>query len=202
MKIDLSKSSHILFFVVLLPAFALSVGWLVARQLPEVPFWVETISPLGAYGLLYALFERRLWHWPVFRWLGIVSVPDLRGRWVGEQLSSYKKENGKPLTSRVVLEIEQTFSGIQTHAYYHRWNGSHSASCFLHIDGQQYLVIVFESEPGVHHNGDEKAHKGLTRLSFNATDGVLAGSYFNSNGNVGELRLKRTSKRLLRRFAA
>jgi SMODS-associating 2TM, beta-strand rich effector domain len=200
-KIDLSKTSHILFFVVFLPAIALGMGWAIARALPALPFWVETISPLGAYGLLYAFFERVAWHWPMFRALGIVQAPDLRGRWTGEQLSSYKDANGKPVTSYAVLEIQQTFTGITTKTYYHRWNGSHSASCFLHIDGELYLVIIFESEPGVRHDGSDKAHKGVARLCYRHDENLITGTYFNSNGNFGELKLKRKSRRLLHRFA-
>jgi hypothetical protein len=202
MKIDLGKSSHILFFIVLLPAISYGVGWAFSQQFPDLPFWVEGLSPLGVYALLYAGFERTAWHWPVFRWLGIVQVPDLRGRWTGDQLSSFKKENGKPITSYTVLEVTQTFSGVQTKTYYHRWTDSHSPSCFLNIEGQLYLVILFESEPGVRHDGTDTAHKGVARLQYLPDEKVIVGNYFNSNGNYGEIRLKRRSRKLLHRFAA
>jgi hypothetical protein len=200
-KIDLSKASHVLFFVVFLPAVAFGIGWGFARVFSGLPFWVETISPLGAYGLLYAFFERVAWRWPPFRLLGIVSVPDLRGRWEGEQLSSYKDSRGKPLASHVVLEVRQTFSAVSTCTYYHRWNDAHSASCFLDIEGQLYLVIIFESEPGIRHDGSDKAHKGVARLSYIPEQKVIRGTYFNSNGNFGEITLRSKGRRLLHRFA-
>ena len=54
--IDLKKTGHILFFVVLLPAISFGIGWLFAELIPSAPFWVETLSPLAAYGILYGLF--------------------------------------------------------------------------------------------------------------------------------------------------
>jgi ribosomal protein S18 acetylase RimI-like enzyme len=201
MKIDLSKAGHVLFFIVFLPAVALAIGWGFAKVLPVLPFWAETISPLGAYGLLYAFFERMAWHWPIFRILGVVRAPDLRGRWVGEQLSSHKDAHGKPVASRTVLEVQQTFTGITAKAYYHRWSAAHSASSFLDIEGALYLVIIFESEPGVRHDGGDRAHKGLARLRYNSEDQTITGTYFNSNGNFGEITLNRKSRRLLHRFA-
>jgi SMODS-associating 2TM, beta-strand rich effector domain len=203
-KIDLSKTSHILFFVVFLPFVSFGIGWAVTHIVPaNLPFWVETISPLGAYGLLYAFFDRSAWHWPLFRWLGIVTMPDIRGRWEGPQLSYFKKANGKPTRSFVVLEIVQTFSSITTKSYYHRWNDAHSASCFLDIDGQLYLVILFESAANMRHDGGgTTANQGVNRLQYLPDDKMLVGSYFNNTGNIGEVRLHRTGRKLLHRFAA
>lgn len=200
MKIDLSKTSHILFFIVLLPVLSFGVGWAFSRQFPALPFWVEGLSPLGAYALLYAFFERFAWHWPVFRWLGVVTVPDVRGRWEGQQISSFKDSHGKPIASYTVLEVEQTFTGVTTQTYYHRWSDSHTASCFLRIEGQLYLVVLFESEPGVRHDGSATAHKGVARLCYRKDEGIITGTYFNTNGNFGELKLQRKSRRLLHRF--
>lgn len=202
MKIDLSRTSHILFFVVFLAAVSFCAGWGFAQAFPDLPFWIEGLSPLGAYGLLYSLFDRFAWHWPVFRALGIVTIPDVRGRWEGEQLSSYKSSNGKPVRSHTVLEIEQTFSTITTKTYYYRWNDAHAASCFLNIDGVQFLTIIFESEPGVRHEGGGVANKGVARLQYLPKEKLIVGNYFNTSGNYGELKLHRVNRRLLRRFSA
>jgi hypothetical protein len=202
MKIDLSKSSHILFFILFLPAVSFGAGWAFTHALPNWPFWLEGISPIGVYVLLYTFFERTAWHWPVFRALGIVSVPDLRGRWEGEQFSSYKGSNGKPVRSYAVLEVQQTFSGVSAKTYYYRWTTGHAASTFMEIEGHNYLMIIFESEPGVHHRGDSTANKGVGRLEYLPGDKLLIGTYFNTSGNHGELKLHRTGRKLLHRFTA
>lgn len=178
------------------------MGWAFVTALPGWPFWLEGLSPLGVYGILYAFFERVAWHWPVFRGLGIATTPDVRGRWEGEQLSSFRSSNGKPVQSRVVLEVQQTFSSISTTTYYYRWNDAHSASSFLEMDGQPYLVIIFESEPGVHHKGAGVANKGVARLRYLPNEKLILGTYFNTSGNHGELKLHRTSRTLLHRFTA
>ena len=64
MGIDLKKTSHVLFFIVFLPTVSFAIGWFFALLLPEVPFWVETLSPLAVYGLLYGFFDTHAWHWP------------------------------------------------------------------------------------------------------------------------------------------
>lgn len=54
MGVNLNKTSHILFFIVALPAISFGAGYGFSQLFPNVPFWVETLSPLGAYGLLYS----------------------------------------------------------------------------------------------------------------------------------------------------
>lgn len=191
MGIDLKKTGHVLFFVVILPAVSYGIGWAFVRLFPNLPFWVEGISPLGAYGLLYGFFEKYAWHWPIFRWLGIVTTPDVRGRWLGEQVSSFTDDTGKNRTSRVIMEIEQTFSDITATTYYKSWQSTRTVSSFITADGACTLFIMFESEPKVAYQGDATAHKGVTRLT-QQPDGTLDGTYFNANGHHGELHFKRT----------
>jgi hypothetical protein len=201
MRIDLDKPTHVLFFIVLLPAISFGMGWAFIAAFPNWPFWLEGLSPMVVYALLYGGFERVAWHWPVFKWLGIVTVPDLRGRWVGEQISSYKDKNGKPVISRVVLEVVQTFSRVSAKTYYYRWDMTHTSSTFLEIEGELYLVLIFESEPGVNHTGGA-ANKGVGRLRYLPEEQLIVGTYFNTSGNHGELQLRRRSRRLLGRFTA
>lgn len=195
MNVDLKKTSHILFFVVFLPGVSLGIGWVFVQLLPNAPFWVETLSPLGAYGLLYGLFDRFLWHWPIFRLLGITSCPDVRGRWLGDQVSSWKGEDGKHRTSRVILEIKQTFSGLEACTYYYKWHSNLSVAEFVQIQNQPTLVMLFEAEPKADYDGTAKAHKGVMKLIKNP-DSTLTGTYFNAEGNSGELAFRRTNYKI------
>lgn len=199
MGINLNKTTHILFFVVLLPAISLGIGYGFATVFPDVPFWVETISPLAAYGLLYSFFEKHAWHWSIFRWLGVVAIPDLRGRWLGEQISSFRDTNGKPRKSRVIMEVEQTFSTIKVHTYYKNWQTTHSLSSFIQIEDECILFVMFETVPRVHYEGEAAAHKGVIRLA-QLPDARLTGTYFNAEGRSGELTFKRTRYTLHKTF--
>lgn len=199
MQIDLTKQSHILFFVVFLPLVSLSIGWLCAQLVPNPPFWLETISPLAAYGILFSLFDNIIWHWPLFRWLGIVSCPDVRGRWLGKQLSSFKDEGGNHITSRVIMEVEQTFSQLHVAMYYYKWRSSISAAQFIRINDTPTMIIMFDADPKADYDGGATAHQGLTKLT-QLPDKTLAGTYFNGNGNRGELSFRRTDYKLYRTF--
>jgi hypothetical protein len=199
MTIDFRKQSQILFFAAFLPALSIGIGWLFAQLVPRAPFWVETVSPLAAYGLLFSFFDKTAWHWPVFRRFGIVTVPDVRGRWVGEQISSYKNQQGKHIKSRVILEIDQTFSRIQAATYYAHWHSSISVAQFVDIGGTPTLLILFDAQPSAHYDGDATAHKGVTKLS-QQPDKTLQGSYFNASGRHGELHFRRTRYTLHQTF--
>jgi hypothetical protein len=199
MGINLQKTSHILFFIVILPAISFGIGWLFALAFPSVPFWVETISPLAAYGLLYSLFEKHMWHWPVFRWLGIVSAPDVRGRWLGEQVSSFKDKNGKPIKSRVIMEIVQTFSGVKLETYYKNWHNEQCIASFILVESECTLFVMFDAAPKASYDGDASAHKGVMRLT-QQSPGRLIGTYFNGAGRHGEMSFKRTRYTLHRTF--
>jgi len=191
MGVNLNKTSHILFFVVLLPSISFGAGYGFTLLFPNVPFWVETLSPLGAYGLLYTLFEKYMWHWPLFRIFGIVSIPDVRGRWLGEQTSSFKDNNGKSRKSRVIMEVEQTFSTVRVNTYYKNWQTTHSLSSFIAIEDECILFIMFETTPRIEYEGEASAHKGVMRL-IQLPDKKLVGTYFNAEGRSGELSFKRT----------
>jgi len=199
MGVNLSKTSHILFFVVILSAVSFGAGYGFSQLFSDVPFWVETLSPLGAYGLLYTLFEKYIWHWPIFRIFGIVSIPDVRGRWLGEQTSSFKDTNGKLRKSRVIMEIEQTFSTIKVNTYYKNWQTTHSLSSFITIENECILFIMFETTPRIEYDGEASAHKGVIRLT-QLPDKKLIGTYFNAEGRSGELSFKRTRYTLHQTF--
>ncbi len=201
MGINLNKTSHIIFFVVLLPAISFGVGYGFSLLFPNVPFWVETLSPLGAYALLYSFFEKHAWHWSLFRLLGIVSMPDVRGRWLGEQLSSFTDSSGKPRKSRVIMEIEQTFSGVKVTTYYKNWQTTHTISSFILVGDECTLFVMFETTPRVGHDLEATAHKGVIRLT-QRPDKKLVGTYFNAEGRSGELTFKRTRYTLHKTFEA
>lgn len=192
MSIDFRKTSHIIFFAAFLPAISFGIGWGFVQLFPSLPFWVEGISPLTAYGLLFGFFDKIAWHWPLFRWLGIVSVPDIRGRWLGEQVSSFTSETGKHIKSRVIMEVVQTFSSLSVCTYYQRWSSKVTVAEFVELEGTPTLFMMFDAEPKVSFETEaSNAHKGVSKLT-RQPDGRLTGTYFNANGHHGELTYRRT----------
>lgn len=89
---------------VLLAVIAIAVtaafAFLARTQSWEVPFWVETPSVMGVYGLARLAFDHTLWRW-------FSRGPDLAGEWVGTVRSSHNDTE-----VRVHVRIQQTWSRI------------------------------------------------------------------------------------------
>lgn len=200
MGVNLSKTSNVIFFAAILPLASYFIARGFHQLFPDIPFWMETISPLFAYGVLYALFEKYLWHWRIFKFFGLVNVPDLRGRWKGKQRSSYK-ENGSNIEIPSCLEISQTFSKIIVRACYERSQSQSVVANFAELNGENYLFYTYDSEPNSLKSGTMQAHKGTVKLKYLPKEKKLIGAYFNSIGNGGELEFEFEQYDLLGRFA-
>lgn len=200
MKIDFAKLSHILFFAGFLPLLSILLSWIFFKLVPNPPFWLETLSPLVAYGLLYSLFEKYYWCWKIFRILGVVSFPDLHGRWRGKQRSSYK-QNGVNVEVQSFLEISQTFSKLLVRAYYEKSQSESVSANFTEVNGESYLFYTYDNEPNSLKSGTMEAHKGTIKLKYLPKENRLIGSYFNSIGNRGEVDFDFEQYDLIYRFA-
>jgi len=200
MKINFTKTSHILFFAGILPVLSLFVSWIFYKLLPNPPFWLETISPVFAYVLIYSIFEKWLWRWKIFSWFGIVEFPDLCGRWKGKQRSSHK-ENGNNVEIPSCLEILQTFSKIIVCACYERSQSQSVVANFAELNGNNYLFYTYDNEPNSLKSGTMQARKGTVKLKYLPKEKKLIGNYFNSIGNSGEVEFEFEQYNLLGRFA-
>lgn len=200
MGVNLTKTSNIIFFAVVLPLASYFIALVFYQLFPNVPFWMETISPLFAYGVLYALFEKYAWHWRIFGFFGVVSVPDLRGHWKGKQRSSHQ-ENGNNVEIPSCLEISQTFSKIILCACYERSQSQSVAANFAELNGENFLFYTYDNEPNSLKSGTMQAHKGTVKLKYLPKKKKLIGSYFNSIGNSGEVEFEFEQYDLLGGFA-
>ena len=199
MGVNLSKKAHIIFFAALLPVSCVFISWRVFELFPQLPFWMETISPLLAYGILYSLFEKYAWHWGIFRLFGIVNVPDLRGRWLGKQRSSHQV-NGKNIEVPACIEISQNFSRIIVRACYKRSQSESVIANFKELNEVTYLFYTYDNEPNSLKSGTMEAHKGSIKLKYLPREKRLIGNYFNSIGNHGEADFKYEKRDLMGRF--
>lgn len=199
MRVNFKKTSHILFFAVVLPALSWGLSWALYKLIPNPPFWLETISPLYAYTILYSFFEKRFWHWKLFKTFGIVDFPDLRGRWRGMQLSSHK-ENDKNVEVISYLEIYQTFSEIFIRSFYEKSQSESVVANFARSHGESYLFYSYDNEPNSLKLGTMQMHKGTVKLRY-FPQKKLIGAYFNSIGNSGDANFEFEQSDLIGRFA-
>jgi SMODS-associating 2TM, beta-strand rich effector domain len=138
-------------------AIVLASNLLISMFWGSLPPWVETPSVIGTLVLLYSAFDSYLWHWPIFRWLGIIDFPDLRGRWSGMITSSWRAGQ-----SRAVLEIVQTSSFIMVALYaMDSHSESRTADFEIRRDGQPMLHYIYENIPTPTATGTMKPMKVL-----------------------------------------
>jgi hypothetical protein len=157
----------------------------------EIPWWVELPSILAIYEGLFALFDRRLWRWRVFRLLGWVRVPNLNGCWDGDGSSSHASTRYQP-----TLEIRQTWTKLCV-LLDTELSESHSlvGSIALNSAGGPTISYQYENQRKPSALPTMKGHRGTTTLMLkDKPDGqVLAGPYYTDpeRGTHGELRFKR-----------
>lgn len=166
----------------------------------DIPSWLEVPGGIGIAGLLFSLFDKYFWAWPIFRWLGLIDFPDLRGRWEGEIVSSYENEK---TTLPAVIEIKQTSSSIQVYLYAEESKSkSLSTSLEKDDDGVDLLRYGYINQPDSLSIDSMHIHYGSAQLRYYSDMEQLTGEYFTSKERVthGKLIFNYSSKELLGRF--
>ena len=200
MSINFTKPSHIAFFGAVIPL----ASWIISQKffslLPDWPNWLEGLSPIAVYGLIYFLFDKYFWKWSIFRYIGIVWFPNLNGRWTGTQMSSYKDGNEKNVEVDGKLEISQTFSKICVRGYYAKSDSESVAASFAECNDQVYLFYTYDNDPGSLKTGTMQRHKGSGKIKLLPSEKRIKGCYWNSIGNFGEMDYVYEQKQLLGRY--
>ena len=127
-----------------LGSVAIALAWLFSTILAfmhlSLPWWVESPSTLGFYGILYALFDRILWRNRFVRKLGLVRVPNLTGRWRGYLLSSF---DGHQKRRNLMINIWQSWTQISV---FLTTETSISSSCaaVIQVDDPDGLSLTYQ----------------------------------------------------------
>ena len=157
-----------------------------------IPWWVGAPSVLGVFYLLYEVFDKWCWHWPVWRKLGVVKLPDLDGKWDG-CLSSSFDEHGKSYPIRVVVHQDWTHISVLLET---EQSESHSltASILVQQAGGISLSYQYHNDPKPVVNPRMQPHRGTAVVKLKANGGLLEGEYYTGRGrqNYGTVRLWRT----------
>lgn len=199
MGVDFKKTSHIILFAGIFPIISLSLSWLFSKVFPNLPYWVDDLSPIYLYGSFYLLFDKFLWKWSILNKVGIVCVPNLNGRWKGKQRSSFQ-ENQKNVQVEGYLEIEQSFSTISVRAYYEKSRSESSIAAFAKLNGEVYLFYSYDNDPNTLKHGTMQQHKGSGKIRYLPKDNRIEGFYWNSIGNQGDMLFEYEDKELKKRF--
>lgn len=160
----------------------------------EAEFLGDPTSAAFCLGLLYYVFNRWLWRFPLLRWIDLVKVPDLNGVWEGELRSSYDQyQTGYPAT----IEIRQTWTTMSICLRRNQSRSHSEAAMFLtNAGGGPRLAYTYVNDPIA---GEAETtmvmHRGAATLVWERLQGSeqLNGDYYTSHGrsNVGRMQFQR-----------
>lgn len=104
-------------FAVLAIALSYGLHVVVDHFHPNLPWYVDLWDPIVFYGVIYRIFAQYGWRWGIWRWLGLVRIPDLNGRYVGSMRSSYDDHQ---VPRPCEFDIHQTWTTIAIRGKFER----------------------------------------------------------------------------------
>jgi SMODS-associating 2TM, beta-strand rich effector domain len=165
--------------ILFLAALAIALAWVSSNLLAAVhlamPWWADAPSSMFFYGVLYALFDKRLWRHPLVRKMGLVKTPNLTGCWRGYLTSSYDNHAKRHDLS---VDIFQSWTQI---SIFLTTVTSISRSCVAVI--QVYdpegiaLIYQYENQPLADATRTMHMHYGTAMLRMLNGNG-LTGDYY------------------------
>lgn len=204
MGVQLSKTSHQIIFILILPIISIIFTYLINVFLQKYitypwVFLIDSVGVLGMYSLLFQLFNYSLWQLFPVGVLQIVDVPNLNGTWTGELRSSYDK-NTTPYEVRV--EVVQTFSSVKVYSYFDRsWSFSIVSDFYKEADGRMVLHYVYRNEPRNNASPTMHGHYGAAKHEYLPEKEIMECSYYNEpprdRGWYGRYNVKRRKRSLL-----
>ena len=142
--------------------------------------WLVPIPSMAlVFGISYWAFDNWLWRLQFLRALRLISVPDLRGTWVGTVASSFTEfEHQQPVT----VKIEQTWTkmAVRLNAAESR-SWSITASVLTNAPEGLVLTYLFDNEPEAESDRTMERFRGTTVLVRIAAD-QLEGYYYTGRG--------------------
>lgn len=141
---------------------------------------------------LFLLFDRFLWKWRGFKYIGIVTFDNLNGHWEGIIKSSWDEyQNDIPAK----LTIKQTATSIKI---YGKFNQSNSVSIHEYfgrneMHDQTALYYFYKNDPRYDAVRTMAMHEGSAILTYNRDEETLSGYYYSGRdrNNHGTISLSR-----------
>ncbi len=153
-------------------------------SLPGWLWWVEVPGPIALYLLLRRATDEWAWSWPLLRFLRLVRIPNLNGKWNGTLRSSNDEmQTEHPCT----LTIRQTWTRIAV-VLTTKTSRSQNLVAGILINGADdaLLVYEFENEPAMDAPATMSTFRGhaTLRLERDERGDVLTGDYYSGRGRA------------------
>ena len=163
-------------------------SWFLKMVGVDVPWWVDTMGPMGFFAMLGAVWDQWLWRLPSLQWLH--GVPDLSGVWEVSVTSSHDSHSK---TRQGEARIRQTWSHFSIEFEMPETTSrSSSGSILLDCGATPELHYTYASRPKARATPTLHTTEGQARLRVVAVD-RLTGEYFTGRDRAthGELVLTR-----------
>jgi hypothetical protein len=132
------------------------------------------------------LFNNWLWRWRLFRYLGLVKIPDINGTWIGE----VKRDGSSQGAHSFEISVKQKFSSVTFTTRSENSSGNSIFAAFIRDEtGENFHLICFWQTETKKLN-DESAFEqftGFSNVTFSDVDGKLywQDRYFTSRRTTG-----------------
>lgn len=185
------RTNVILLISALAIAGALGFNGLIQKMDWSVPWYFESPSPLLLFGLLYFLFDRFLWKWRIFKWMGLVNVPNLNGVWHCVTKSSYDNFQSE---HNATIQFKQRWSSLQVNLKNDSSSSCSNSGAIL-VERPEGVVITYQylNEPLPQSVESMQIHYGTARLVVAEDNASMEGSYYSGRGrlNYGTIILRK-----------
>lgn len=160
-----------------------------------------TPSGIGILFIIFNFFDKQAWKWSIFRYFGIVTIPNLGGRWKGTVHSSH---NGKTKVD-AILEIHQTYSKMFVSLYTATSESQSTIAGFLKDEaGQITLSYLYQNKPRFLAVSTMTPQQGSALLKVLKGGKLLDGCYYNNGrerSTYGEVNFEWAQKEILHSFS-
>jgi hypothetical protein len=195
---DAKNSARMLFYITLAAAiltfflyylqeiFYVAVPWYIG--------WMIDAPTIGSfYGIFYKLFDNFLWRYTLKRLRPFSTIPDLKGTWKGELVSSYNNT-----AIQVIVYIHQTWSKLLLELESDT-SRSYTIMAKLNVKPGRENGLRYEYYNELKKFGTTPEHRGSGHLLPSSDGKTLTGKYYTSEGssNTGTIILHLLTKEIL-----
>ena len=165
--------------ILFLAALAIALAWVSSNLLAAIhlamPWWADAPSSMFFYGVLYALFDRRLWRHPLMHKLGLVKTPNLTGCWRGYLTSSYDNHAKRHDLSLDIFQSWTQISIFLSTVTSISW----SSVAFIQVSDPEGIALIYqyENQPLADATRTMHMHYGTAMLRM-PNGSRLAGDYY------------------------
>jgi len=154
----------------------------------QIPWWIESPSILGFFGLIYWMYDKYLWKTKFVQNIEWLKTPDISGNWKAEIRTSHDGF-GEVVSGRVV--IRQTAFKISIALETNTSTSNSILAALLRSEkiSEFELIYNYINYPKADSLETMSIHLGTTRIAISDDQKIMDGEYYTGRdrGNFGRI---------------